>query len=138
MSYSPKGQKRIGLLAFSALILLACAPPTLDRVPVQIGGEADFDACPGVGKIGAMETNSTATQKVYAKPDPHAKVVGHIKPGEFVWMCDWTEDAKWIGILYSHRKDGRIRCEVSSPIEVRRAYDGPCHQGWVPEETVLL
>ncbi len=47
-------------------------------------------------------------------------------------------DRAWVGILYSQRMDGRIRCEVSSPIALAQNYNGPCFQGWVPAETVVL
>ncbi|MBV7257957.1 hypothetical protein [Erythrobacter crassostreae] len=119
------------------LSLQACTPPTLNVTLVQIGGEEEFDACPGVGRMAALP-GSDAPLEVRARPEFDAPVTGYVDPGAFVWMCELTDDRAWHGVLYSHREDDRIPCEVSSPIAERQDYSGPCQQGWVPDETIVL
>lgn len=122
-----------GLLG-CALILAGCTNAEQSPLPVQVGGYVEYDACLAVGKA----VSSPAGFSVRTRPETSAPVVATLTEGQFVWMCDSTDDQAWTGILLSHREDGRIACGVSGTIAERRDYTGPCLQGWVPREVVIL
>ncbi|MEM6475376.1 MAG: hypothetical protein AAF687_04350 [Pseudomonadota bacterium] len=123
----------VGLLA-CALTLGGCTKADQSPLPVQVGGYVDDDACLAVGKV---EPGATG-YAVRNRPAIDAPIVGTLSEGQFVWMCDSTEDQAWTGILFSHRPDGRISCGVSGTTIERRDYTGPCRQGWVPREAIRL
>ncbi len=106
-------------------------------VAVQVGGYPDDDACLAVGRV-VPARGSMARLEVRDRPDRRGRVVTSIPSDSFVWICDVSANGEWIGILFSHRRDGRISCGVSGTISKRDDYAGPCRQGWVPHDTIVL
>lgn len=122
---------RTGASLALVVSLCGCVTNSAQPIPVQVGGYADDDACLAVGKI------IQGPVAVHAGPSPKAEVVDTLADRSFVWMCDTSGEGSWIGILFSHRRDGRLSCGVSGTIPVRKDYDGPCREGWVPAEAIV-
>ena len=108
-----------------------------EPVAVQVGGYPDDDACLAVGRVAPVH-GSKLKLEVRDRPDDKGRIVASIPADSYVWMCDVSANGEWTGILFSHRPDGRISCGVSGTIPEREDYDGPCRQGWVPQDTIIL
>lgn len=97
------------------------------RSVVMVGGEESRPGCPGSGKVGGLSASGTLS--VRAAPGTAAARVDKLSNGADVFMCDWSADGGWVGVIYA-ANSGRD-CGVSSPITPPRAYEGPCKFGWV-------
>lgn len=113
-------------LALGVLAPTSAAAENLTVERVMVGGEADLDACGGLGIIEAAGAGAT----VRAAPASDGFGVDTLVAGQYVWMCD--EAPGFIGVVYGEA------CGVSSPIAVRQPYDGPCRWGWVADANVTL
>lgn len=90
---------------------------------VLFGGSRDEDACSGTAHVSTLEGGRL---NVRAAPDLAAPVVDRLSAGTLVIRCD--ERNSWIGIVYGPDNSG---CGTGTPVENRKAYDGPCKSGWV-------
>lgn len=120
-------------LATLSLVLLmipsALAQPA--AVPVLVGGEAEFDACGGTGRVRGLDPKGDAFLSVRAGPSSQARETDRLAEGDEVALCD--RRGRWLGVVY-----GRGSCGVATPIERREPYRGPCRSGWVFESFVRL
>jgi hypothetical protein len=93
-------------------------------VPVQVGGDADLDACGALGKVHGLDPNGDNYLSVRGGPSPRSKETDRLAEGDAFHVCD--ERGDWLGVVYG---DGP--CGVGSPIAKRRTYRGKCRSGWV-------
>ena len=118
----------IAALSFLLLTIWSIAHAGNSKtVPVMVGGEADLDACGGVGKVSGLNPKGDGFLAVRSGPGEGYDMVDRIFNGQLFYACD--EKGKWVGIVYSESKNAD--CKVSSPIARRQVYRGPCKQGWV-------
>ena len=111
-------------LLCSLVLLLGCAAPTGDSVPVMVGGTADVDACPSIGSI-----DNDGAIAFRAGPGNEYRRIATLAGGDYAYLCSVSPDGAWSGVVLV--KDG-ADCGVSSPIHVAEPYKGPCLSGWVP------
>lgn len=127
-------------LALGAVALLAAvsAGPRpsrsddVDRVPVMIGGDANFDACDALGTVSGLKSAPDNTLSVRSGPGRAFDRLDGLVAGTRVWLCDRKGD--WVGVVYGPAD----RCGVAMPSPERRAYAGPCASGWVHGRYVEL
>lgn len=113
-------------------------PPTVDPVPVQVGGTDEFDACGSSGKVVGLDRNGDNFLSVRAAPDRQALETDRLRPDADFYMCDGTKDEAWVGIVYEAGGKLGSGCGVSSPIAKRGNYAGTCRSGWVSRKYVQL
>ena len=133
-----------GALTAVALSLPVAAQDTRSAVhqslavpdtPVMVGGQLDLDACFGVGLVTGSSLSKSHEAAVLTSPGPGQAVINWVPTGRHVYLCE--ERNGWTGVVY--RLDGDLAgCGVSGPQERRRAYDGPCHSGWVASGRLSL
>lgn len=116
------------ILAISAALAAAtmsvpAAAQGLD-VPVMIGGEADLDACGGVGRIARLNPRGDGFLAVRTGPGTDYPQIDELYNGNVVILCD--QNGRWLGVVY-----GGSNCGTSSPVPRRMAYRGPCRAGWI-------
>ncbi len=104
---------------------------TLGNVPVMIGGEAEFDACGGVGEIIGLDPNGDNYLSVRALPSSTGKEIDRLPNGSQMYLCDEQQD--WLGIVYPIGD-----CGVMTPVARRQPYSGVCKSGWVSKRYVIL
>lgn len=90
---------------------------------VQVGGDANMDACSGYGIVIATTTlfKMAGGQYAFDKVDVNQKV----------YSCDFDEANGSVGIVFGRANQD---CKVSSPIEKKQDYKGPCKSGWIKKE----
>lgn len=102
------------------------------REPVRIGeGGAGFDACGGVGR-------ALRPVPVQAAPFSEAGESDRLAADAQLFVCTRSIDQDWLGVVYTPPGQPELDCGVSSPVERRRGYDGPCRSGWVASNAVRL
>lgn len=97
------------------------------RSAVMIGGDESRPGCPGSGKVGGM--SAAGTLSVRAAPGTAAAKLDKLSTGAKVFMCDWSADGAWVGVVYAGSPGSD--CGVSNKVTPSRAYEGPCKSGWV-------
>lgn len=102
--------------------------------PVMYGGEADLDACGGVGEVSGLKSDGENFLAVRALPSIKGSEEDRLSNGQQVIICE--EDAPWLGIVYD--KSGMKDCGTGSPISEATTYIGPCDTGWVASKYVTL
>ena len=115
-----------------AATLLACLPPASagaqGSVPVEVGGDPEFDACGGFGRIVGLDPGGDNFLAVREGPGATRLERDRLGPDALVAICD--ERGAWLGIVYP-ASGTDTDCGVSSPQETRAPYRGPCRSGWV-------
>jgi len=102
---------------------------TPDR-PVRIGTVADdLDACLSQGEVTGLDPAGDNFLTVRAGPGRDARDIGRLGPGHIVNICE--DRSGWLGVVFGPRGRPEEDCGVGSPGPSPRAYDGPCHSGWV-------
>ncbi len=101
------------------------------RIPIIIGGDADYDACGGTGEVNGLNPRGDNFLSVRSGPGSRYNEVDRIKPGQNVFLCD--EAGNWFGIVY-----GKYDCGVMSPVATRQPYKGDCKSGWVSKKFVAI
>lgn len=100
--------------------------------PVTIGEDGSrMDACGGLGQV---TRTGSAGLPVRAAPFDDAKASVSLVEGQRAWICTRSLDQKWLGVVVVPAPDGDTPapdCGVSSPVERKQPYDGPCASGWV-------
>ena len=115
-----------------AALGIGCSMPEPSRVqPVRVGvhGEAELDACLGVGEI---------TARVDARLAPHASALAttSLLAGQTVHLCGSSEDGEWESVVVF--ASGGPDCGVSQPVSAPQVYAGPCRSGWVPRNHIRV
>ena len=101
-------------------------------IPVMIGGEAEEDACGGLGEIRGISRHADGFVAVRSGPGTKYKIIDKIyRNGTPVVMCDAY--GKWEGIIY-----GKGDCGTGTPIAHEQPYSGSCNVGWVYGKYVQL
>lgn len=95
---------------------------------VEVGGDG-MDACGSNGVVVGLNSEGSDHLSVRAAAGSDNPEVGTLRLGAEVFLCDQKNG--WHGIVYG---DGR--CGVSSPVNPRMVYRGPCSSGWVPVDAV--
>ncbi|KQT86861.1 hypothetical protein [Aurantimonas sp. Leaf443] len=96
--------------------------------PVEIGGDAEFDACGSIGQIVGLDPKGDNFLSVREGPGSGHLERDRLGAGALVMICD--ERSPWLGIVYP-ALGTQTDCGVSSPHLERTPYRGPCHSGWV-------
>ena len=110
--------------------------PVVAPVAVQVGSpDEEIDAC-SVGAIRAGRADGARRVAVRSGPGARYPAVDSLPSGTAFHSCDAAEG--WVGIVYRRETDppdSTGSCGgLSSPIAVRRAYDGPCRSGWIASD----
>lgn len=125
------------LVAVGFLCVASPSAAVAQSVPVMVGGEADWDACGGVGRVVNLDPKGDNFLSMRAGPGGKYREVTRLGPHErYLYMCD--ERGPWIGIVLGGGAAGRSGCGVMESIERRQAYKGPCLSGWVHRRYVEL
>jgi hypothetical protein len=143
------------LLVFS-LCLAACGEPvprgnsaadedqaaaadtvTAEPVAVRVGELGpNFQACTAAGTT--RHLNAGESLPVRAAPFENAAATGAVAASTSFFVCTRSIDQKWFGIVFDPGGALSTRCGVSEPVNVRRAYAGPCQSGWISSAYVKL
>ncbi len=113
---------------------------TLAR-PVTIGEDGPrLDACGVMGQVTRAGGNGLALR---AAPFAEAKSVATLAEGARLHVCTRSIDQKWLGVVVRPTPaEGDsappLDCGVSSPVDRKQAYEGPCASGWVASAYVRL
>lgn len=67
-----------------------------ERLSVMVGGEANLDACGGIGVLTLRRVPGN-TLKVRAGPGTNRPVIGVLTPDARVWVCDGRDG--WLGVV---------------------------------------
>ena len=111
--------------------------------PVTIGEDgAGLDACGTLGVIIAVGDNSLPVE-LRAAPFSNAKSRGRLAPASRVYICSRTLDQKWLGVVLDSasvpgNNDPGKECGLTSPVDRKQPYAGPCPSGWVSSAYVRL
>lgn len=122
-----------GLFLTLALSFEAAAVHADESVPVMVGGEAELDACGGVGEVRGLNPRGDGFLAVRAGPGGKFPMIDRLYNGNRVYFCDKRGD--WIGIVYG---DPKQDCGVASPLPKRQSYKGPCQSGWAYRKWLVL
>jgi hypothetical protein len=119
--------------------------------PVTIGEDGPrLDACGALGVVKAPGGSGALDMR--AAPFGEAKLLGTLGAGTRVHVCTRSIDQRWLGVVVEpvpapppeDNAAGNViapepvDCGVSSPVEAKRAYAGPCRSGWVSSAFVQL
>lgn len=122
---------------------------TLAR-PVTIGEDGPrLDACGALGMVRGL--GGSRRLDIQAAPFQNAKAVGQLSNGDRVHVCTRSLDQRWLGVVVpsvvpapegdaaaNTTAPAPVDCGVSSPVDHKQAYDGPCLSGWVSSGFVQL
>lgn len=109
--------------------------------PVTIGEDGPrLDACGALGQVTRAGANGLSLR---AAPFADAKELARLGEGRRAWICTRSLDQKWLGVVVQPATiEGNATeapdCGVSSPVDRRQPYDGPCQSGWVSSAYVQL
>ena len=94
---------------------------------VTIGGDQDRLACPKSGIVAGLKSGGGLS--VRAAPGATAGRIDKLNSGKRVFMCDWSGDGAWVGVVYAGTP--AVDCGVSKTIDRPQPYAGACRSGWV-------
>jgi len=94
---------------------------------VTIGGDQDRLACPKSGIVAGLKSGGGLS--VRAAPGAAAGRIDKLNSGKRVFMCDWSGDGAWVGVVYAGTP--AVDCGVSKTIDRPQPYAGACRSGWV-------
>jgi hypothetical protein len=117
--------------------LVPPANRVLQNVEVGLDGP-DFDACGSSGRPKGLDPDGDNFLAVKAAPSLNSERLDQLGPGDEFYMCQSVQQGRWTGIVYSTGGGLSARCGVTSPVQRRRAYSGPCKSGWVYSKYVEL
>jgi hypothetical protein len=107
-----------------ALAAQATAP---GAVPVTVGGDQSRAGCPKSGVVSGLKGGGTLS--VRSAPGAASAKVDKLGVGKKVFMCDWSTDGDWVGVVYPGAMN--VDCGVSKMIGRAQPYAGACRSGWV-------
>lgn len=121
---------------------------TLSR-PVTIGEDGPrLDACGAIGVVRGPGQGGMLDLR--AAPFAEAKRIAALPAGARVHVCTRSIDQRWLGVVVepvptaaedqgaNAAAPASLDCGVSSPVEAKRAYAGPCASGWVSSAFVQM
>lgn len=122
---------------------------TLARA-VTIGEDGPrLDACGALGVVRGLSVARSLDLR--AAPFQDAKAVAQLSNGDRVHICTRSLDQRWLGVVVppaapspegdpaaNINAPAPVDCGVSSPVDHKQAYDGPCRSGWVSSGFVQL
>lgn len=109
--------------------------------PVTIGEDGPrLDACGALGQVTRVGAGGLSLR---AAPFADAKELARLAEGQRSWICTRSLDQKWLGVVIQPPPSAENAapppdCGVSSPVEQRQRYAGPCSSGWVASAYVSL
>jgi hypothetical protein len=95
--------------------------------PVTVGGDQSRAGCPKSGVVSGLKGGGMLS--VRSAPGAASAKVDKLGIGKKVFMCDWSTDGAWVGVVYPGATS--VDCGVSKMIEQAQPYTGACHSGWV-------
>lgn len=108
------------------------------ETPVRIGElGANFAACNAQGQVHERAA-ADGPVPVRAAPFDQAHETGRLTRGSRFFICSRSLDQRWMGVVYAPGGRADRACGVSSPVNGRRDYDGPCESGWVASAQVRM
>jgi hypothetical protein len=99
-------------------------------VPVQVGGQADTDACSSQGQVKELDPKGDNFLSVRVGPGADFDEIDKLQTGDVVNLCD--QRGGWHGIVY-----GAKDCGVGKPMAKRIPYLGVCKTGWVSGKFIV-
>jgi hypothetical protein len=118
-------------VVIAAMPTIALAQAKID-VPIMLGGDDSYDACPSAGVISGLNPRGDGFLSVRSGPGSNYAEMDRVYNGNAVHICD--SRGGWMAVVYG---DGR-NCGVGSPWPKRLAYTGPCKYGWVSSRYVTV
>lgn len=112
--------------------------------PVTIGEDGPrLDACGTLGQVTRVGGKGLAMR---AAPFADAKETGRLAEGDRAWVCTRSLDQQWLGVVVqpvpaADTDEAAAEpedCGVSSPVDRKQPYDGPCASGWVSSAAIRL
>ena len=108
--------------------------------PVTIGEDGPrLDACGGLGQV---SRSGAGGLPLLAAPFADAKVIAQLPEGQRAYICTRSLDQKWLGVVVqpAPAQEGEPAgdCGVSSPVDRKQPYDGPCVSGWLASPYMRL
>lgn len=115
--------------------------------PVMIGEDGPrLDACGALGQVVQAGAGGLALR---AAPFADACEIERLHNGDRAYVCTRSIDQKWLGVVVqpatpianeagNESGGDPVDCGVSSPVERKTAYDGPCVSGWVSSAYIRL
>lgn len=117
--------------------------------PVTIGEDGPrLDACGALGQVMQAGARGLALR---AAPFADALEIDRLRNGDRAYVCTRSIDQKWLGVVVQpapatpvaneagNQSSGEaVDCGLSSPVERKAAYDGPCVSGWVSSAYIRL
>ena len=112
--------------------------------PVTVGEDGPrMDAC---GTLGQVTRGGAGGLPLRAAPFADAKILSELAVGQRTYVCTRSLDQKWLGVVVMPEISDpdpanatqAPDCGVSSPVERKQPYDGPCASGWVSSAFVRL
>ncbi|MCP1470157.1 hypothetical protein J3E64_001844 [Sphingobium sp. OAS761] len=110
--------------------------------PVTIGEDGPrLDACGAMGQVTRPGADGLALR---AAPFADAEVMARLAEGDRAYVCTRSLDQKWLGVVVrpAPAPDGDaqppVDCGVSSPVDRKQPYGGPCASGWVSSVYIRL
>lgn len=123
---------KLPLLLLTITVLLVCpliaSASAQGLEPVEVGGDAETDACVTLGQIVRLDPKGDNFLAVRGGPGSQRPELDRLGGGALVTICD--ERGPWLGIVYP-APGTKTDCGVSSPRPTRSPYGGPCRSGWV-------
>lgn len=116
--------------------------------PVTIGEDGPrLDACGALGVVRGVAGERMLDLR--AAPFQDAKPVAQLANGSRVHVCTRSLDQRWLGVVVlplptppategNATAPAPVDCSVSSPVDRKQPYDGPCQSGWVSSGFVQL
>lgn len=106
---------------------------------VTIGEDGSrLDACSGMGMVVQAGAQGLALR---AAPFADARATAQLTNGARLHLCTRSLDQRWIGVVVVppvEEGSAPIDCGLSSPVDRKQAYAGPCASGWVASAYVRL
>ncbi len=115
---------------------MGLAQSVQSRLVMVGGGSAEFDACGAIGEPKGLNPKGDNFLALKAAPNVASKRKAKLGPGKAFIVCEYTKDEKWVGVVVPMGKQTIDDCGLGGAIERRRAYKGPCMQGWVAAQYV--
>ena len=116
-------------VVIAAIPTVALAQPV--SVPIMLGGNDKFDACPSAGMVSGLDPRGDGFLSVRGGPGRGYAEIDRAYNGNTLQICE--QRGGWMAVVY-----GGERCGVSSPWPKRLAYTGPCKYGWVSSRYVTV
>jgi hypothetical protein len=108
----------------------SASPP--GTMAVTVGGDKARVACPKSGLVAGLKSGGALSVRV--APGAASGKVDKLGNGKRVFMCDWSGDGAWVGVVYPGTP--AVDCGVSKTMDRPQAYAGACRSGWVSSKYV--